>query len=46
MTVMLLKEDQHGLIEDMYIAKVGLLGGPALIVDDGIREIPVLPSTL
>ena len=46
MTVMLLKEDQHGLIEDMYIAIVSLLGGPALIVDDGIREIPVFKATL
>jgi hypothetical protein len=46
MTVMFLKEDQHGLIEHMHIAIVTLLGGSTLIMDDGIWKIPILPLAL
>ena len=44
MAIVLTKEDKHGLIEDMDIAIVTFLGRFTLIVDDGIREIPILPA--
>ena len=44
--VVLAEEDEHGLIEDVDIAVVGLLGGLALIVGDGERQVPVLPAAL
>ena len=43
---MLLKEYQHGLIEYMHITVIRLLRRFALIMDDGVRQIPVLPPTL
>ena len=43
---MLAEEDEHGLIEDMYIAERRLLGGLALEVDDIGGVVPVLPAAL
>jgi type IV secretory pathway protease TraF len=46
MTIVLAEEDQHGLIENVDIAIVGLPSGSALIVDNRTRQIPVLPTSL
>ena len=44
--VMLAEEDEHGLIENVDVTIVGLLGGLTLEVDDGERQVPVLPAAL
>lgn len=46
MTVMLAEENQHGLVEVVDVAVVGLVGRLALEVGNLKGQVPVLPATL
>ena len=45
-SVMLIEEDEHGIIEDVHISETALYRALALVMQDGERQIPVLPSSL
>jgi hypothetical protein len=44
MAIVLAEEDEHGLIENVYVTELSLLCGLTLIMDDGQRQVPVLPA--
>ena len=44
--VMLLKEDQHGIVEQMNISEAHLLYAPALVMQYAHGEIPFLKASL
>ena len=44
MSVVFAEEDEHGLIEHMYIAERRLLRRLTLVMDDVVGQIPVLPT--
>ena len=45
-TIVLAEEDEHGLIEHMDIAERRFLRGLPLVMDDVVRQVPVLPTAL
>ena len=45
-SVVLVEEQQHGIVEDVYVAETAFHRALTLVVQDVERQIPVLPSAL